>query len=386
MMIDKIQSLMKGVLRWIPLRDEIVLESVPDFSCNAYPVYLKLREKYPEFKLVWAVNDERSAQFHHADGVIKAYPETLFEKLRSVRHLYACRGIIACNKMIPKRRKEQVSLYLCHGSKTKSTKGFYEPGWSADYLQVQSHFFDEITMREYGCIREQMVYLGYPRCDWFYADQKDQKRPKAVGAEPYLVWLPTIRKRKGGRTDVLVTSYDEIGMPLIYSIEELKRFNQYLQQKKIHLLYKPHPRQDVSGMKAQTLSNIHILTDRNLSEEGLQLYQVLACSAALITDYSSVFYDYLLLDRPIATTTDDAESWKETTGFAFDLETIYDQCTTRVSALEELMAFVDSVAAGKDSLSVARREVMEKTNLYFDGHSADRVVAFMAEKMGLEIR
>ena len=40
MMIDKIQSLMKGVLRWIPLRDEIVLES----DCRVFRLVLDGRE------------------------------------------------------------------------------------------------------------------------------------------------------------------------------------------------------------------------------------------------------------------------------------------------------------------------------------------------------
>ncbi len=131
-------------------------------------------------------------------------------------------------------------------------------------------------------------------------------------------------------------------------------------------------------MKAQTLQNIHVLTDQSLEEEHLQLYQVIAGSSALITDYSSVFYDYLLLDHPIATTTDDAESWKQTTGFAFDLETVYDQCTTRVATLEELRAFVDAVLRGEDDHSAARHEMRDKANQYCDGLSADRVVDFLA--------
>lgn len=383
-MTVNIAKLLRRLLQRLPLRDEIIFESLPDFSCNAYPVYLRWKERFPEFRLVWAVDDPKSARKHRTEEVMPLNPKTLKERIRAASHLYRCRGIITTNRIVEKRRPDQIYLFLGHGSKTKTTKGFYEPGRYADYIQVQSHFFDEITMREYGFARDQLVYLGYPRCDWFFADAKDRRRPKAVGGEPYMIWLPTVRRRTNGKKDVEDSRYDQIGMPLVYSLDALKRLDQHLQQKHLHLLFKPHPRQDVRGMAAQSLRNIHVLTDQTLAEEDLQLYQAIAESSALITDYSSVFYDYLLLDRPIATTTDDAESWKETTGFAFDLETIYDRCTTRVSALEDLMAFADSVAAGKDALSAARRAVREKTNLYFDGHSADRVVDFMAEKLGLE--
>ena len=193
-MTVNIAKLLRRLLQCLPLRDEIIFESLPDFSCNAYPVYLRWKERFPEFRLIWAVDDPQSARKHRTEEVMPLNPNTLKERIRAASHLYRCRGIITTNRIVEKRRPDQIYLFLGHGSKTKTTKGFYEPGRYADYIQVQSHFFDEITMREYGFAREQLVYLGYPRCDWFFADAKDRRRPKAVGGEPYLIWLPTVRR------------------------------------------------------------------------------------------------------------------------------------------------------------------------------------------------
>ena len=68
----------------------------------------------------------------------------------------------------------QVSLFLCHGSKTKRTRGSYEVGEGIDYINVQSHFFDEIITYEYNCDKSRLVYLGYPRCDYLYLKSEEK--------------------------------------------------------------------------------------------------------------------------------------------------------------------------------------------------------------------
>lgn len=48
------------------------------------------------------------------------------------------------------------------------------------------------------------------------------------------------------------------------------------------------------------LSNVLVFSDADFAAEGIRLYDLLARSDALITDFSSVFADYLLCDKPIA--------------------------------------------------------------------------------------
>ena len=139
--------------------------------------------------------------------------------------------------------------------------------------------------------------------------------------------------------------------------------------------------QDVRGLVSEKLTNLILITDETLRRADLQLYEVIAASEALITDYSSVFFDYLLLDRPIATTTDDIESWKEGRGFAFDLESMYNKATCRVPDQDALYAFTESVIKGEDPYAEGRREVRDLTNFHQDGKSAERVADFVIEKL-----
>ena len=81
---------------------------------------------------------------------------------------------------------------------------------------------------------------------------------------------------------------------------------------------------------------------------------------------------------PMGTPTTDMEEWKKMTGFAFDLDAFLDEATTRVSTLEEFMAFFEK----EDDKAEGRKRIRELTNTYLDGDSAKRVAAFIREKIG----
>jgi CDP-glycerol glycerophosphotransferase (TagB/SpsB family) len=103
----------------------------------------------------------------------------------------------------------------------------------------------------------------------------------------------------------------------------------------------------------------------------------------LISDYSSVYFDYLLLDRPIATTVDDKEQWKEGEGFAYDVESIFKKTTEQIANLDELYAFIQNVIIdGNDEKQKARQEMCKQTIINRDGNSAKRVADFVMEKIG----
>ena len=388
------KELVRGFLSKLPLKKAILFESNPDFADNTFPVYLALRAELPDWEMVWIVQTQegepiradrrlKSVRKKGLDTIIYAHPVSVREKIRRMYYFHRCAAIVFCNHRQRKGVDRQLSFFLCHGSKTKKTKGFYEVGGYADYVEVQSPFFFEITKAEYGCSQEQLVTHGYPRCDAFYSAEPAGMRKRILGTSDgrYLIWLPTFRKQAEGRTDVKDGSYDALGMPLIYDRETLLEFDSFLRERDLHILFKPHPSQDLSGLVSEQLTHFHILTDAALASAGYQLYEVIAGAMALITDYSSVFFDFLLLDRPVATTTDDIESWKAGRGFAFDLESMYNKATVRVPDLIALKAFIDGVLAGRDDPAKERDEIRDLTNLYRDGGSAGRVSAFIREKL-----
>jgi len=380
-------SLVGSVLSLLPLRNTILFESHPDYTCNTYPAFLQLRKDLPEYKMVWCVTPG-SEKPEGVDDTFDYGSRKLFPWLKGKYYLHTAKAIISCNRAIHKPRKKQVHLFLCHGSKTKKTRGLYEPGAGVDYINVQSHFFDDIITYEYNCDKEQLVYLGYPRCDWFFDSQEKIPELKQKLQLPenckFLVWLPTFRKHKagGGGRQMDASKYASIGMPLVYSLEELRRLDDFLAERNLYLIFKPHPAQNVKGLQDAKLDHVRILNDAFLAQREIQLNELLAASDGMITDYSSVFFDYLLADKPILTTVDDMEEWKKMTGFAFDLDALLDQATTRVADQRALMDALEDVHLGRDPKGQGRTEVRTLTNIHFDGNSAKRVSAFIREKIG----
>lgn len=370
----------------MPLSKVILFESNPTFACNTYPVYIELKKRMPDYKMVWVSHE--CCITRRGEKVIYAEKTDLLNRIKYYVYINRCRAMISCNRKINKVDERQISLFLCHGSKTKKTRGTYTVGKDIDYVNVQSHFFDDVVEYEYNCDKSKLVYLGYPRCDYFFTDIDNvitrEKIIKMIGKpiEKFFVWLPTFRKNKNSdRTDSKNSLYDKIGMPLVYSREELLQFDDFLSENEVHIIFKPHPAQDISMLIGANCHNIHIVFDGDLEKANLQLYQLMAESIALITDYSSVYYDYLLLNRPIATTTDDIDSWKDGCGFAFDLDALYDESTSRIANIRELEKFIVDVVSGVDKHYDGRRRICELTNMYTDGESAKRVADFIEAKL-----
>lgn len=378
-----IKKVIEVLVHWLPLKSIIVFESNPDYACNTYPAFLELRKRLPKYKMVW--NTKHGTPL--IDGVDAAFyyeDKGMINKLKSYYFRCFAKAFITSNRFMGNFRKGQVSLYLTHGSKTKRTRGIYEPGPVVDFINSQSHFFDEVQCYGYNAQKEQLVYLGYPRCDYFFQDNDIAEQLQNIGVDgEYIIWLPTFRKNLSGARNVHSDSYEHLGIPLIYDETQLCECNDFLKQYHLHILYKPHPAQDVSGLTKSSLSNIHVISDTLLADNGLQLYQVIAESKALISDYSSVFFDYLMLNRPIATTTDDLDIWKQGEGFAYDLESMYAEATDQVATLDELYSFIQKVIVeGKDIREGARKKICLQTVEQIDGNSSKRVADFVLKKIG----
>lgn len=93
----------------------------------------------------------------------------------------------------------------------------------------------------------------------------------------------------------------------------------------------------------------------------------------LITDYSSVFYDYLLLERPIIFTPFDLSNY-----LTHDRELYgdYDQLTPgpKCSTWEEVLNELHQLISGQDNYQQMRKEMLEHYHTYSDTQNSKRVV------------
>ena len=180
-----------------------------------------------------------------------------------------------------------------------------------------------------------------------------------------------------------MTNSFELGIPIIYNIENLRVLNNLLNELNILLVLKPHPAQDLSVIKTEKLSNFILLTNQDLKNENINLYEFLGQTDALITDYSSVYYDYLLTNKPIAITTDDFDEYKSTFDFAFD--NIFDVIKGEyINNFDELKSFINNVANENDIAKHERENIKKILHKFQDENSSSRVYEFLVKNMWLK--
>ena len=144
---------------------------------------------------------------------------------------------------------------------------------------------------------------------------------------------------------------------------------------------KPHPVQDISKITALNLDHLILISNSFFVEHGIQSYEFLAKTDALITDYSSVFFDYLLTGKPVALTLEDYELYRKQIGFAIDMN-LMKSCSTILDDPEDFDAFFRDLTEGRDPLQEKRREITQLTNKYLDDQSTKRVVDWLGQLLG----
>ena len=118
--------------------------------------------------------------------------------------------------------------------------------------------------------------------------------------------------------------------------------------------------------------------DSDVSRMGLQLYQMVSATDCLITDYSSIGNDYILLNRPIIYTLDDYEEYKKSRGFSIDDPAKFFP-GHHVIDMKELLYAIEDVTRGEDRYAEDRRRILPIMHKYLDGNSSRRI----AEHIGL---
>ena len=96
-------------------------------------------------------------------------------------------------------------------------------------------------------------------------------------------------------------------------------------------------------------------------------------SDALISDYSSVAIDYLLLDKPIVYTLDDYAGYEKSRGFWIP-NTIDYMKGYHVYNKNELEESILEISHGIDKYAEERRKLMNEYHTYKDGRASERIL------------
>lgn len=372
----------------IPLSKSIILESNPDLSDNTYSLYKHLISNNinDKYKIYWFVDDKSHFKDINTKNVyfINAFRNlSLLEKIKKYYINTTASYIIDCNKFVQKKNIHQKRLHLCHGMPYKLVAEYCNATGDVDFLLSLSPFFDDNLSNLHLIKKDQIIDLGFPRNDDLFNKEKDIKTLfENKNYSKIILWLPTYRQRTNKNSNLSMKTSFQLGLPIIYNVDNLRLLNALLKDLDILLVLKPHPAQDLSLIKAEDLSNFIILTNKDLENKNINLYEFLGQTDALITDYSSVYYDYLLTDKPIAITTDDFEEYKKVFDFVYD--NIFDVIKGEyVNNFDELKSFLKNISSGNDTSKDDRQKIKDLLHKHHDGNSSKRVYEFLVNNMGL---
>ena len=254
--------------------------------------------------------------------------------------------------------------------------------WSnVDVIGSYSSLFNDLMER---CIRageEKYAILGAPRNDLLIQSNGPEnllrvmKGKVDLSEHTVIVFAPTYRTvpsrpNRDGKKD-----WDNwFG----FSHFDSKEFNEFLRDNRVHLLVKLHPAEEkVYRDSIQTFSNVSLLTNSDLEESDLDFYEILNATSALITDYSSVYFDYLLLDKPIVFASCDVEEYRANRGFLLEP---YDEWTPGDKAVnqEDLEKAILDALANPGKHAGNRTRVRSVVHHFNDSNSSDRVWSLLA--------
>lgn len=358
--------------------------------CNPYALFLALldNEDFQDYTHVWVIEDKYGnepvmEQFQHHKNVfvIGRHSDDHLRYLASAKY-------IVTNVSLPFyycKKEGQVYVNTWHGTPVKSL-GYDMPDapvtisnvlrnfLSADYIVSANPFLTSVFLDKYkldGLYEGIIIEEGYPRNDLLFHTDKDtvisNMKKYGLDIDPkkeIILYAPTWKGSDYNHPTVDVDEYIHFKR----TIESMIDTDRY------QVLLKPHQVVYKELKKSGRISDalIPAFIDTN---------ELLSVTDILISDYSSIFYDYLATDRPVIFYIPDLAEYRNYRGLYMEPEDLPGPCFTKLSEVGEVINNLEhykneyrssyektkAFACPKDDGNVCRRII----DIVFYGRTSD---------------
>lgn len=380
--LDLTKSIYKVIFKitgfFPPDRKLIVFESFlgKQYSCNPRAIYEYLREQHPGYKMYWSVDPRYRQTFKSSDlqTVDRFSIKWLFIMARA-------RYWVSNSRLPLWIPKPQHTIYLqtWHGTPLKRLAAdmdeVHMPGTNAeqykqnflsesarwDLLISPNRYSTDIFRRAFN-FNNDVIESGYPRNDILYIGNSDKRKEKLknrIGIpedKKIILYAPTWRDNEF----YSVGKY-KFNLKMDLDLMQQELGEDYVVLLRMHYLISENL--DLSSYKgfAYNLSSY---------EDIRELYLL---ADLLITDYSSVFFDYGNLKKPMIFYVYDIETYRDQLrGFYFDFEN--EAPGPLVKSTEEIIGKIRGIESGEYDYK-EKLEAFYNTFCYLeDGNASKRVV------------
>lgn len=212
-----------------------------------------------------------------------------------------------------------------------------------NYVIGTSEEVDDYYPETYHVPMDHVLMLGQARNDVFFDDSLEEGRlPEAFKNGKVILYMPTHRdygERKGKK--------ESVGQDINY-----RKISAIMEKYGYTFVIKQHRFNTNAGMKNSRYPHI---VDISKSNYDLDPQLLLKYTDILITDYSSCYTDYLLLDRPVIFYCYDLDEYLDKWDLNFD----YDYVTPGPKTFDsdELIAELEKLLKGQDEYEAERQRV-----------------------------
>ena len=360
----------------LPLQDKTVLFECFHgrlISCNPYALFLHMlgEDEYSDWNYVWVINDRRDipARLRGLENVIYV-PRDSDAYLRYL----ATAKLLINNVTFPSyfmRRDGQFYLNTWHGTPWKTlgkdvkNEFLIHGNVSRNFLQMShiaspNRYTSDILINSYGVAglyKGSVLETGSPRIDLTIGatDQQRNDLRKSLGIESgrkVVLFAPTWR-------GTLSAPYHEVSE----TVDVIKR----LAGVDCHVLFRGHYFVQES-LELESAAGC-VVPDEVTTNELLSIVDV------LVTDYSSVFFDFLPTGKPVVFHLSDHENYRTERGLYFDLDELPGEVVTNADDLCSLLSnmLIDKSGVPHPGYAAAVRKYCSVE----DGSACKRVLDFV---------
>ncbi|WP_406183093.1 CDP-glycerol glycerophosphotransferase family protein [Streptomyces sp. NBC_01006] len=354
--------------RLLPLRPELAVFSAywhGGYACNPAAIEAKLRELAPRMRTAWICDPQHAATLPAETAALRPGSAAYWTAL--ARATYLTTNVNFERALV--KRPGQVLLQTQHGTPLKRVgldlqdrpaatpttdfAGLLRGADQWDYLLSANRHSTLVWEKAIPSSYTTLEY-GYPRNDAFHRATLDdvvtlRERLGIPLGSTAILYAPTHRDYRRSRPEHL--DFERVLRDLGPRFTILTR---------THLTYA-----DVPGRPVRHPRLVDVSAYPSVEELCL-------ASDALVTDYSSLMFDYAALDRPIVIHADDWEAYEAARGTYFDLRSCPPGAIARTQ--DELVdIFTTGHWQGSRSAQL-RSAFRSRFCSYDDGHAAERVV------------
>ena len=351
-------------------KKRVIFITNPDFTGNGMAFYDFLHDNHKDYELIWFLKNMDETD--HVQGVTYVRQNSLQAFWIYLRSKYI---ITTHNEMIGIKSANQVYLSLWHGMPLKKigyladSEASNMEAYSAERIAT-SELMRAIIASSFKEDASKVHVMGQPRNDYLF--NKVNILDSIPENYKKILYMPTFRQNTNNSNFSDGKGIENNNFFRVKDFD-LLALNAFLEQNKCVMYLKFHPFEERLLPDNLESQYIKVITSTYCKSRKIDINSILAEIDLLITDYSSVYFDYLILNRPMIFLTPDIQEYSLQRG-GYTLEPVeYWMPGKHVTLQSEVLQEIEKLFKSEDEFSIKRQEINSLINRYSDANNCQRL-------------